>query len=254
MTGRRPLSWEGCVNVRDLGGHPTDGGETAYGAVVRSDCVGYLTDAGWEGLAAHGVRTIVDLRFPEERAQDPPRDVTVEAIHISVLGSFDPGYAATLDERLGAIADEVVRIRESYLEFLERNRAAFAEVVAAVADAADGAVVVHCQEGKDRTGLVAALLLRLAGVAPALVAADYAESEVNLRERLDAWIAEAPDRAQRERRRRVSTTPRDAMVQVLAELERRYGGVAGYLRAGGASEPELERAKARLLGARVAAA
>src|SRR5919199_3968254 len=70
---RRELSWEGCLNVRDLGGHPTsDGGVTAYGAVVRADSLRSLTEAGWRAAVAYGIRTVVDLRGDHERADDVP--------------------------------------------------------------------------------------------------------------------------------------------------------------------------------------
>ena len=83
----RTLVWDGCVNVRDLGGIPTDdGGTTRAGAIIRSDNIGGLTPDGWRALERHGVTRIVDLRWPEERAQDPPRDVDVEVVHVSVLG------------------------------------------------------------------------------------------------------------------------------------------------------------------------
>ena len=83
--------------------------------------------------------------------------------------------------------------------------------------------------GKDRTGLVTALLLRLAGVGIADIAADYAVSGDNLRERARPWIEEAETDEERRRRKRISATPAEAMAGVLEELQRRYGGVAGYL-------------------------
>jgi protein tyrosine/serine phosphatase len=132
------------------------------------------------------------------------------------------------------------------LEFLERYRENFAAAIAAVADAREGGVLIHCAAGKDRTGLISALLLRLAGVPEAEIAEDYAESEVNLAELTSKWIAEAPDGAERERRRQLSTTPREAMLGVLEALDERYGGVRGYLLAAGASPDVLERAAARL--------
>ncbi|HEY6032238.1 MAG TPA: tyrosine-protein phosphatase, partial [Gaiellaceae bacterium] len=74
----RALAWDGCVNVRDLGGLPTeDGGVTLRGAVVRSDNARRLSDAGWQALLDHGVRTVVDLRWADERDEDPPGDVPI---------------------------------------------------------------------------------------------------------------------------------------------------------------------------------
>ncbi|HEY6017128.1 MAG TPA: tyrosine-protein phosphatase, partial [Gaiellaceae bacterium] len=99
----RVLAWDGCVNVRDLGGLPLeDGGETAYRVVVRSDSVRTLTDAGWEALAAYGVERVVDLRFEEELAEDPPRELDVEVVHVPLLGrvragGFEAKYYSRLD-------------------------------------------------------------------------------------------------------------------------------------------------------------
>jgi hypothetical protein len=77
------LAWEGCLNVRDLGGHPTeDGGETHFGAVVRVDNVRQLTAAGWQALLGYSVRRIVDLRWQHERDEDPAGDVPVDVVHV----------------------------------------------------------------------------------------------------------------------------------------------------------------------------
>ncbi|HEX6700775.1 MAG TPA: tyrosine-protein phosphatase, partial [Gaiellaceae bacterium] len=239
MTGRE-LAWDGCLNVRDLGGLPLEaGGEIRPGALVRSDNARRLGDEAWRAVVAHGVRTVVDLRFPFERAADPPRELPVEVVHVSVFGEPDPAYFRELDARLGRLPDEVAHTREAYLEFLELNQAAFARAVVAVAGARPGGVLVHCMEGKDRTGLVVALLLRLAGVAPEEIAADYALSGQRIAPSFASWIDEAPDERERERRRRLMSSPAAAMVEVLEELDRRYGGVEAYLRAGGASEAEL---------------
>ncbi len=100
--------------------------------------------------------------------------------------------------------------------------------------------------GKDRTGLVSALLLRLAGVGVTDAAADYALSARNLEARHAQWIAEAADDAERDRLRRIAATPVEAMVEVLEALERRYGSAAGYLREAGADDDVLERARSRL--------
>ena len=153
------------LNVRDLGGLPTeDGRRTRAGAVVRSDNVRGLTDAGWRALADHGVTRIVDLRWPEELAEDQPRDVDIDVVHVSVLGeSYDRDYVAELDAHLASVDDVAEHYAWSYVDFLERYRERFGRAFAAIADA-DGTVVVHCMGGKDRTGLVSALLLRLAGV------------------------------------------------------------------------------------------
>jgi protein-tyrosine phosphatase len=241
------LAWEGCVNVRDLGGLPTeDGRRTRLGGVVRSDNVRRLTDEGWRALAEHGVQRIVDLRFPEELAEDQPRDVEIDVVHVSVLGAeFDPDYVKELDAHLAAndVADHYAW---SYVEFLERYRERFGQAFAAIADA-DGTVVVHCFAGKDRTGLVAAILLRLAGVDHATIGADYALTADNLRARWQVWLREARDEEERAKLEKLQHTPADAMSRVVQEVERRYGDVASYLRAAGLSDEQVDRLRERLV-------
>jgi protein tyrosine/serine phosphatase len=243
------LQWEGCLNVRDLGGLPTeDGGRTRAGVVVRSDNIRQLSDAGWRSLAGHGVGRIIDLRWPEELAEDQPGDVDIDVVHISVLGESwreDPGYVARLDAHLDEVDDVADHYAWSYLDFLERYRERFGRAFAAVAEA-DGAVVVHCAGGKDRTGLVSALLLRVAGVAIDEIGRDYALSGPNLAPRNDALLAQVTDERDRRRAEKLVQTPAEGMVRVLSSLEDRYGSVAGYLRAAGVTEAQLERVRERL--------
>jgi protein-tyrosine phosphatase len=241
------LAWEGCVNVRDLGGLPTeDGRRTRLGGVVRSDNVRRLTDEGWRALAEHGVQRIVDLRFPEELEEDQPRDVDIDVVHVSVLGAgFDPEYVEELDAHLASVDDVADHYAWSYVDFLERYRERFGEAFAAIADA-EGTVVVHCLAGKDRTGLVAAILLRLAGVDHATIGADYALTAGNLRERWEAWLQEAPDE-ERAKLEKLQHTPAEAMARVVQEIERRYGDVASYLRAAGLTDAQVERLRERLV-------
>jgi protein-tyrosine phosphatase len=244
------LDWEGCLNVRDLGGLPTeDGRRTHLGRVVRSDNVRNLTDAGWRALADHGVTRIVDLRWPEELAEDQPRDVDIDVVHVSVLGdAYDREYVAELDAHLESVHDVADHYVWSYVDFLERYRERFGRAFAAVADA-DGTVVVHCMGGKDRTGLVSALVLRLAGVSRESIGADYALSSVNLAPETAKWIADAPDERERRKREKLSPTPASAMIRVLEEVEHRYGDVASYLRAAGLREAQIDRLRDRLVAA-----
>jgi protein-tyrosine phosphatase len=245
------LVWDGCLNVRDLGGLPTaDGAVTRRGSVIRADNVRRLTGDGWRALASHDVVRIVDLRWPEEKEGEAPPGIDVEVVHVPVLGpgTFDEEYISELDARLDAVDDVAEHYAWSYVDFLERYRERFGQALAAIADV-DGPVVVHCVGGKDRTGLVSALLLRLAGVAPAAIGADYAQSGVNLAPQWEAWIAQAEDERGRERLRKLTQTPAAAMVEVLAEIERRYGDVRGYLVAAGLTDAQLERLRARLVAA-----
>lgn len=245
------LEWDGCLNVRDLGGLPLEGGgETMPGRVVRSDNVRQLTDAGWHALANHGVARIVDLRWPEELAEDQPRDVHIDVVHVSVLGptlELGGDYIAELDAHLDSVEDVADHYAWSYVDFLERYRDRFGQAFTAIADAPDGAVVVHCAGGKDRTGLVAALLLRLAGVSRDDAAADYSRSAANLAPRTQKYLAAIEDPKLLARWTKLAATPAEGMARVLDDIEERYGDVASYLRAAGLSDEQIERLRERLV-------
>lgn len=244
----RELVWDGCVNVRDLGGHPTqDGAETRYGAVIRADSVGLLTAGGWAALVESGVSRIVDLRLATELDDDPPRELSVEVVHVPILDRFDETTWPEIEALSDGAPTHAEAQRLVYLRFLDQCRTRFVEAVAAVAAAPPGAVVVHCHGGKDRTGLVVALLLRLAGVPIDAIAEDYALSGERLRERHQRWLATAEDDLQRARIERISSTPAAAMRGVLDAIDDRYGGVEQYLLGGGLSAELVEAARTRLL-------
>jgi hypothetical protein len=243
----RDLDWDGCANVRDLGGLATEGGgETRFGAVVRADNVNRLSRGGWEQLVAYGIGTVVDLRFDEERARDPHGERPVPVVHVSLFGAHDPAVADRLDALTRGAATTAEATSLLYLDALERCRGPVASAVRAVADAPDGGVVVHCFVGKDRTGIVAALLLRTAGVPADVVARDYAHSATRVAPLVDTWIASAEDEHERAYRARISAAPEEGMLGMLAEVDRRYGDVAGYLGDIGTTPGELARIRERL--------
>lgn len=229
------LVWDGCVNVRDVGG------------LVRADNIRFLSDEGWQALVDHGVRRVVDLRFADELAEDVPREAPVEVVHISLLGDerneeWEAGYEALMDSTPTA-EEYLVRV---YTMFLERHRERFARVFEAIADAPPGPVVVHCFGGKDRTGLVVALALRLVGESLDDVAADYARTESNLAQRHARWVSEAEDETERRRRRLLGPAPAGAMRRVVEHLESQHGSVEEYLRGGGLSDAAIVSVRKRL--------
>jgi protein-tyrosine phosphatase len=246
----RELVWDGCLNVRDLGGLPTaDGRETRYGSVIRADSVTQLSEEGWRALVDYGVRTVLDLRGDHEREDDPPADLPVAVVHVPFMEASEAEWeeiGEQLEAATAAAPDVATATREAYLIFLERFEANVAAAVRAVASAPEGGVVIHCVGGKDRTGLLAAFLLHLAGVCDADIAADYALSEECLRPRHDAWFEAAESEEELERLRRIAQTPAVSMLGVFEELERRHGSIEAYLRSAGVSDEELASARTRL--------
>ena len=168
----RHLDWDGCLNARDLGGLPAAGGhETRRAAIVRADAPDCLTADGWSAVQAHGIRTIVDLRNDDERTPDLAlRPDGLTTLRLPLDGSEDREFW----DRWSSGAQFGTPLY--YRAFLDRFPERTARIVAAIAQAPPGGVLVHCVVGRDRTGLVTMLLLALVGVAPDDIAADYALS------------------------------------------------------------------------------
>jgi protein-tyrosine phosphatase len=163
----RRLDWQGCRNVRDLGGLRTGNGRsTRRGAVVRGDSPDLLTEAGWEALRAYGIRTIVDLRNDDERDLGA-RPAEITTVHVPLDGVEDTEFWARWGS--GPQFGTPLYYRPHLERFPERS----ARAIAAVADAGPGGVLIHCVGGRDRAGQISMLLLALAGVAPREIAADY---------------------------------------------------------------------------------
>ena len=230
---QRDLEWEGCYNVRDLGGLPTvQGGVTRFGALVRSDNPWKLTAEGLRAMRAHGVRTVVDLRHEIEIAERP----TVEVEHVVNVSVLDFG-----DEEYWSRWRGVQDTPRFYREVLERWSDRFAGAVVAVARARQGGVLVHCEVGRDRTGLVCALLLSVAGVPPEAIAADYALSAERLAPLYAEWARAERDPEARARLERENISEAAAMAHVLDNVD-----VETYLLGAGATARDLEAIRERL--------
>lgn len=113
--------------------------------------------------------------------------------------------------------------------------------------APQGGVVIHCHAGKERTGVVAALLLSLAGVPDGVVAADWTASDVFLQPLYEEWLATEMDPAIRAKRSAGFVTHAEHIVDVLSYVRRTHGSVAQYLRTGGLGEDQLDRVRRRLV-------
>jgi protein tyrosine/serine phosphatase len=234
-TTPRHLDWPHSYNTRDLGGLGTeDGKETRWQAVIRSDIVNRLTKKGREALIAYGVRTVIDLRSPQEAADEP--SVFAKA-SIPSLTYFNLPLEKYYPH-VSALIDQAKTRGEVYCIVLDHHPDAVATVMRAIIQASPGGVVVHCHAGKDRTGIIAALLLRLVGVSVEMVAADYAESQIRLWPLYEKIIEEAG------REDKVSfwlkpTVTEETMYIMLEHLDSKYGGVESYLFASGLTIEEI---------------
>jgi protein-tyrosine phosphatase len=133
---------------------------------------------------------------------------------------------------------------ERYLMILESRQQAFCNAFTAVAEA-EGGVVFHCFAGKDRTGLVAALLLAAASVAADAIVADFGETDVQLAQQYKKWIADAPAN-KREAMRQELRCPPEWILGVLDYLDERWGGVQSYLELSGMTPANIDKVSQKL--------
>jgi protein-tyrosine phosphatase len=251
MTTRR-LDWPDCRNTRDLGGLPARRGLTRRGVVIRSDNVASLTLAGRRAMIDYGISTVIDLRSESEvtGSPGPPFSDFQSTSPLSPLGRstdtnmVDYLHLPLVDDATAPVLNDAPAMPERYVLMVDRRQAALGTIFAAIAGA-EGPVLFHCFAGKDRTGLVAAMMLSLAGVVPEAIGADYAETDAQLASRYEEWLAKAaPERL--EAMRDELRCPPERMLSILEYIERRWGGVEAYLEAAGVTPAAIDRLSAKL--------
>lgn len=169
--GSRHVVCDGAFNVRDLGGYPTaDGSRTKLGTVYRADGLHRASADDVQRLGELGWRTVLDLRTLSELEHGEFRCPGTEVVHLPVLK--ETWDIAGVDHD----TDPVEYLVDRYLEMLDQGAVAFASAFDILAAPGRRPVVFHCSAGKDRAGVLAALLLAAVGVADKIIAADYALS------------------------------------------------------------------------------
>jgi protein-tyrosine phosphatase len=236
----RRLLWDACYNVRDLGGFPIDGARTTrWRAIVRSDNICRLTRHGRQALVRYGIRSVIDLRSPDELL-----------IETDPFSRGDMGEVAYVNAPL--MTAEFLTLHEAGLKelfeivLLQNCGSAVAELVTAIAASPPGGVLVYCHAGKERTGIASALLLALAGVPSEVIAEEYARSDEYLEPLYAAWLAAQPAEGRDAMAGSLRLSPA-RMVATLGYLDERYGGVGDYLRSTGIDERDLACVRERLV-------
>ncbi len=256
------MSWielEGAANVRDVGGLPTvDGRRTRPGVLLRADNLQTLTPSDVvELVERRGLRTVLDLRTDAEREIEGPGPLAATAV-VHRAESLIPEVSgeSTQDEVDRAVPHRPDRAGQSptdmegyYLGYLQDAPASMGRALRLLADADAGPTLVHCAAGKDRTGVVVALALSLAGVSRAEVVADYvrsAERVAAVLDRLKASDLYGPTMA--EVTVEMVTPQAGSMEKFLDAVDARYGGVHGLALSLGVDEETIARLAVRLVG------
>jgi len=249
VAAERRLEMDGPSNLRDLGGYPTRSGSyTRWGRAFRSDRLDAMTDADFGRILDLGISKVFDLRADSEVVAAPdclPDGVT----HVRLPMSSDGAQARTIMERIdsGALTSfDETDMANGYLVMLDEFTDHFLQVVAAVA--AGERVLFHCTAGKDRTGVMAMVLLAICGVEDAHLLDDYELTNSFAPMPVEHFSAAVrskgldPDRFET-----LWSAPRPVMRAVLKGVTDRWGNIDGYRAHAGIDDTTTSKFRDRML-------
>ena len=241
---QRRIDLEGCFNFRDLGGYPTeDGRRVRWRQLFRSDALHHLTRSDVELVSGQlGVRHVVDLRSSGELEAEGRGRLAETPARFHHLPLFD-GVLPSDPSR----SFEEISLADRYVMMAEFAQEPIARVLATLAES-DAPAVYHCAAGKDRTGVISALLLALLGVSDAAIVADYAATQETLDSVIERLLsAESYQETLRTLPEDTLHAEPETMLRLLDQLRQRYGSVEGYAAKIGVSTPLLDGLRERLL-------
>jgi protein-tyrosine phosphatase len=240
----RHLILEGGYNVRDLGGYPTEDGRlTQWKTLLRSGNLDKLSPTAQQNLIDYGVKTIIDLRDESEVEGWPnvfERSTLVVYRHLPLIGN-----GLSQDEVWKAKSANYQTLKDLYAIYLQDCQRQIGTIVSAITDS-EGCTLFHCYAGKDRTGIIAALILRTMGVSPDVIAEDYALTEEQIKHLHTSWLQWATENGQDMARFEEEISAKAAtMMGLLETITQEYGDAQGYLARCSVSESQIERLRAR---------
>ncbi len=239
----RHIECDGAFNIRDVGGYTTLSSHTVRsGMVYRADGLHRIPAGGASTLARLGWRTVIDLRTTGEVAQGVFQLGGVPVINLPILRTT---WGIPENREI----EPVSFLSDHYLQMLDEGAAAIAAAFTILGSPVRLPVVFHCSAGKDRTGVLAALVLSVLGVPDEVVATDYHLSAPAV-ERLVTWLrATRPDLSEEMSRqpKALLSCPPEAMHTFLDAVRRRFGSVEGYLIGIGVQPAELRQLREVLL-------
>ncbi|WP_280383613.1 tyrosine-protein phosphatase [Nocardia wallacei] len=244
---RRWVDLEAVDNVRDLGGLPViGGGTTRFGVVYRSSTLQHATASDLATLLGPiGLRTVIDLRLPDEVAREGYGPLAAAPVRVANLPIRKSPHSSLAARDLVPDRSRVDLV-ELYGQLVAGSAGELVAAARLVADSDRHAVVFHCAAGKDRTGVLAAVLLDAVGVPAEAIAADYELTNERMRRVRDRLDALPSYRGLPAAGTGILAVDPETMVRFLEDLHADHGGAAEWLRAQGLSARELEKLRAVL--------
>ncbi|MFN0148986.1 MAG: tyrosine-protein phosphatase [Dehalococcoidia bacterium] len=247
MTANPAIDLESVHNFRAVEAYATAGGRLQSGRIYRSGALDVITPSDVAYLRDDlGVATILDLRHPDELGEDgishPLRE---HVVHLSIFAAGE-SQQAVIAELNGLYGPGISP--ERYLHYLKAGGSQFVRAFELFAREDSYPMLVHCTAGKDRTGVLLALVLDVLGVSHEEIAADYGKSEASI-PRLIAFLERSGrvlEGTPEEIRARLATPP-EKMAGFLRLLSAKYGGAEAYLRANGVTEVTIGRVRDLLI-------
>ncbi len=236
---QRYLALEGSYNIRDIGGYPTlDGRTTRWGAIVRGDSLSNLSAESQRALLDYPIHTVIDLRRSSELQASP--DVFAQSPHVKYVN------ISLLEDE--SQVTQIQSLEALYRLMLDTYQEEIKLTIETIAQKDTFPCLLHCTIGKDRTGLIVALLLSLSDVDPSIIADDYALSEEYLDPLFQSYRARAEQNgADMQRLAWMVRSRRETMLATLTYLEEQYGGVLKYLSSIGITDEQIKTIQAQLV-------
>ena len=243
----RHIAIEGTYNIRDLGGYVT-----AYGTMIpprrflRADCLHRLGPGGTDRLVDEGLRCVIDLRTTGEVTTAPSffeGFAAVEYVNLPLFDDLSPSALASVD------AQHAHPLVPFYISALDTRGAAVCHILTHIARVQDGAVLFNCTAGKDRTGIIAALLLGLAGVSDTDIIEDYILTEQMIPDLVAEFLSLSRAKGgDVEGYATLLESPADTMAKMLSHIKEHYGSIQDYVTHIGLARKDLLRLSDRLCG------